>query len=689
MRNKILCLIFVIGIYSFLSLSWIVYTEYSGLLTQKLNKTDSPQFNTLNPSNQSISEKPSPSIPPAPSPITPQSTQGLFLEEYSEVLPYEPPQSTCQARDLFFTEEEYKKIFNFRKYSSCEMPTDDVIYLDGEYIYAECVDGEAEFSIDPGLPQRLGGEVKDEVIWSFDNKIGERSEYAFIRCGKTHYSLFFIRFNQTASDRANKIRFSRKHDPKNMNVFVLVIDSLSRFTSYKYMPKFTEYLGERMQNPEEFSDFSVYEFKRFGLPDIFTLPNMAQILYGESFEDIKKKLNVQKPDKNKESPEHLAYQKEKSMWNYYMNQGFVTLFTKDTVYDFLNRFMGREITADHVFQNYWRSAWSVYGFDDFANRQRCYGRQNSHNLTFGYTYDFFEKYKSNNKFAYVHLDAAHENTGNIQTVDEELKYFIKSLTALFKKREENFMIYIMSDHGFKFEKIMFDVRSFIENTSPLAYLLISDEVEQKIKARENLLHNSQMLTGRFDLNLMLKYLAHYPYDLPPNSYFEDIKKSYKIDSGVNLLTEKASPYRRCNELGVAKNRCICSWFEPIKRSDNTELEIIDKFYPLINQYFDHTSQTPGCNLVSDIKYLRGQRFNIHSMPKGYITFYELQFLVNNSTLVEAKFNFCYENRVKRGMVKLKGDLHPFSNYMVGKDKVLIQLSDLKVNKDCGDVGCLC
>ena len=682
MRNKIICLIVVIGIYSFLTLSWFVYTEYSGSLTQSLTKIDSPSLDTINP--------PSPPTPELQkSSSTSLTNKGQFLEEYSEVIYYEPPQSTCQAQDLHFTEEEYKRIFNFRKYSACQTPTDDVIYLDDDFIYAECVEGEAEFSVDPGLPQRLGGEVKDEVVWSFDNKIGERSEYAFIRCGKSLYSLFFIRFNQVAADRANKIRFSRKHDPKPMNVFVLVFDSLSRFTSYKFMPKFTEYLAQRIKSSEEFSDFSVYEFTRFGLPEIYTLPNMAQILYGEDFEEMRKKLNVKKPDRNKESPEHLAYQKEKSIWNYYMNQGYVTLFTKDTVYDFLNRFIGREITADHVFENYWRSAWSVYGFDDFSNRQRCYGRQNSHNLTLGYAYDFFEKYKNYNKFAYVHLDAAHENTGNIQTVDEELRDFIKSLTGLFQKRNENFMIYIMSDHGFKFEKLMFDVRSFIENTSPLAYLLISQEVEQKLNARENLLHNSQMLTGRYDLNLMLKYLAHYPYDMPDKSYFEEIKKSYKVESAINLLTEKASSYRKCSELGVAKNRCICSWFEPIRRSDKAEMEIVHKFFPLVNQYFEHTAKSPGCNSLSYLKYLKGQKFNIHGMSKGYITFYELEFLANNETVVEAKFNFCFENRVKRGMKKLQGELYPSSDYMVGKDKAFIQLSDLKVNKECGEVGCLC
>lgn len=595
----------------------------------------------------------------------------------------------CNIHELKYSDAEFRSIYRFNTYSSCKTKTNDLIYIEDDLIHAECEQGEPLFSIDPAKSQILGGFYKEEVEWGKNRSIGSHAEYAFIKCGKSIYSLFFFRPNKTISNKANEIRFKKNYDKKPLNVLLLVIDSVSRFTTYKYLPKLTKYLNDQKSSSDPNSFFSLYEFTKFGVPETNTVPNMAQILYGKSIETIETSIKVAVPDKTKDSPEHIAYQKVHSIWNYYKSQGFITLFYKDTIFDYISQFIGRRVTSDHSFLNYWRSAWPVYGFHDVSNRQRCMGNQNSHNLSFGYVYDYFEKYENNNKFAYLHLDAAHENSGNIQTVDQDGKDFFIALTQMFKRKNENFVIYFMSDHGFKFDKLKYDVRGFIEGSSPFGYLFVSKEVEEKLKAREFLRYNSEMLIGRFDTNLMLKYLAHYPYDMPNKEYFEKIKEGYGVKSAVNIFNEKISPYRTCDQIGVPKYRCICSWFEPINFNDDFQSKILSKTVDFLDRYFKDQMKKIECEEILGLEIIDGEVFNIHDASKGKVTLFSLDLKMNNSTFVGVEFYYCVKNKKKKNICIKTLNKLPFTDLNVQNENGLAQITSIVVNEPCNQDSCLC
>jgi hypothetical protein len=596
--------------------------------------------------------------------------------------------STCIVHAPSYSQSEYTKIFNFKKYSKCDTRTNDLVYFENNKIFASCEEEEPLYSVDPGLPQRLGGASKDKVSWTSDPTVGERSEYAFVKCGKSVYSLFFAQFNKTAQNRAQNIRNSRKHDKKPMNVLLFVIDSVSRFTLYKYLPTLSNYLKDLNKNNNLNDYFSVYEFTKFGIPDTHTLPNMVQILYGQSVEKMNKTIPIVNPKFHTDPERYFSFQKEKSIWDYYMNLGYVSMVQIESIFDYLSTFLGRKLSADHIFQNYWRAAWSVYGFHDVSNRQRCYGNQNSHNLTFSYTLDYFEKYENTNKFSYIHLNAAHENTGNIQTADEDTKHFLSSLTSLFQKRDENFAIFFISDHGFKFPKLFFDVRMFSEGVSPFAFLFLSKEIEEKLNAKENLIHNSEMLTGRFDVNLMLKVLALSPYEFS-ESELEKLKKNYEISNVVNLLTEKNKFDRSCRELGVDKNRCICSWFENIDVNDEVRMKVVDKLKGLVKMFFYDKGRDSECENFDDVKVERGQWFNIQGLNKGNVTFYELEMKVNDLVMLNASFYFCFKDAIDYKLLKSNKVNFPSTEFKMGKNTAFVQLTKVKSDKKCVEKGCLC
>lgn len=598
----------------------------------------------------------------------------------------EPPKSLCEVHEPEYTEDEYKSIFRFKSYGECKVPTNDFIEILEDQVVARCEVEEPRFIIDPGNPQKYGGEKKEDVKWSRKSELKPNSEYAFVKCGaKSVYAFAFIRFNSTAASRAASIRASLLPNtsvgPKPMNVLLLVFDSLSKFTVRKYMPTLSNFVQNGIARTNFHPEYSVYEFSRVGTPETYTIPNMAQLLYGEHWDTLKTKLNIKKPEFNSYSQQHIDYQRKKSIWSYFSSIGYTTLFLIDTVWDFTSRFIGRDILADHVFANYWRSAWAVYGYEDFSNRQRCVGKQNSHNLTFTYLFDYFQTYKNTNKFAYVHLHAAHESSGNIQTVDKDLVFFINGLFDLFSKRGENFALFLLSDHGLRFGKLAYDARLHLEATSPMSFFILSKEVETELKARENLWHNSFQFIGRMDINYAMKYLGHFPYGYSNLTYFEEIRKDLNMPGVCNLFKEKIKVDRSCKDLKIEEHRCACNWFKEFKNQ-----KFVDRLVGLVGEYFYSMGKREDCRALKDYEVVYVDRLMLEPKNRGLITIYRMTMKANGVNLI-AEFVFCYADKVKNGYKKLEGKQFPFKELKSKEGTVVIQMKSMKID-DC-QVNCIC
>lgn len=592
---------------------------------------------------------------------------------------------TCKAPDLYYTSKDLRRIFTPRLYSSCKTPTKDIIDFNGEEVYAKCEFGHPQFFADPGRAQRLGGEVKDPVTWSPTLELNNKSEYVFVRCGqRSVYTTVFNKFNLTISQRANEKRRELKADKKNFNVFLLVFDSLSRFVSYNFLPEFTSYLKEVGKEGN-----SVYEFKKIALPEEYTLPNMAEILYGETWDNLKFYLGGRKLPIEGEFPEHYKKQQEQSIWTHYSRLGFTTLFMYDTVWDFLSRFTGRDIIADHVFENYWRHAYDVYEWTDFSSKQRCMGHQNAHNISFKYVYEYFKNYKDNNKFAYVHLSPTHESSGNVRTLDSDLKIFVQSFLQLMKKRNENFVFYIISDHGWKFPDLILDVRYKAEILSPMTYLIMNKEVEDKMKAKEMLEYNKERLNSRYDLNLALKYLAYYPFNVDKEELNRVLKEKYDKPDVYNVFTEKIRNNRTCNDLGVKNYRCICDGFYEVDLESWDTESIEGKFSELIFNFFETRTKKDSCAKLASIKLLKVKKLEVQPERKGLITYYENLYKLNNKVEMKALFLYCVKENVKKPHGFIQSDLMPSITYDGPREKTLIQLQEVTLRVACGDKSCLC
>jgi hypothetical protein len=597
-------------------------------------------------------------------------------------------EKTCTLQEPKYKQDELRKIFAPRKYSACKTATQDIVDFRGVDFYVQCEYGEPLFFVDPGEPQRFGGEVKDPVSWSPSSQLLEKSEYVFVKCGrKSVYAHAFNRFNKTVENRANRIRWGKGGGKKNFNVLLLVFDSLSRFVSYNFLNEFTGFIKEVKKSSEI---YSVYEFKKIAMAEEYTLPNMAQILYGMTWDRLKSELSgARKLPVEGSFPEHVKLQREKSIWNHYSDMGYTTLFLYDTVWDFLSRFIGREILADHVFENFWRHAYDIYGWTDFSSKQRCMGTENSHNISFKYVSDYFTNYKNNNKFAYVHLSPTHESSGNVRTLDRDLKIFISNLLQLMKKRDEDLALYIISDHGWKFPDLILDPRYKVETLSPLTYLILSKEVEAKMNAKDFLDHNKEQLFTRFDMNLGLRYLAHYPYGLPDVNFQSNMKKTYTQEDVYNIFNEKIRTNRTCEDVGVVGHRCICEWFKDVGVDELYQDRLQERFSELLFTYFETRRYQDNCAKLASVNLIRVQKMNVQPERKGLITYYKVMYKINGIVEVKALFMYCQPDFVKKPFVLIHSDRMPFVTYDGSFSKVTVQLQEVILRVGCGDESCLC
>ena len=288
----------------------------------------------------------------------------------------------------------------------------------------------------------------------------------------------------------------------------------------------------------------------------------------------------------------------------------------------------------------------------------------------------------------MHLDAAHESSGNIQTVDLDLLNLLKSLTKLFKSTKQSFAIYLISDHGYKFEKLNFDPRGYIDIRSPLTYLMLSSDIESKLNAKSNLIYNSQMLTGRFDLNYMLKFLAHFPYENKDREYFENLRIQYEFKDVVNLLTERASPFRTCQDLGVEKVFCICSGYEELDQGFVFDAIIIKEAQELALKKLSIKAGKGICKNAERIEFFKGEKMNISDPDRGGIWVFNMEFRVNGNMIANEKFNYCIDSKAKLGAYLDRKDL-PISGFQVGKDKGFLQIVEIRIKNSCGSKDCIC
>lgn len=92
----------------------------------------------------------------------------------------------------------------------------------------------------------------------------------------------------------------------------------------------------------------------------------------------------------------------------------------------------------------------------------------------------------------------------MRTLDEDLMMFLQKTFEMFDNEDEDFVMFLISDHGRAVEKMSFTVKGYLEAMVPMTYIIMNKELEDALNSQKVLQHNTERLIGRYDINLSLK-----------------------------------------------------------------------------------------------------------------------------------------------------------------------------------------
>ena len=593
------------------------------------------------------------------------------------------PSVTCKVQDHTFSQAEVAKYWNYSSYGDCSPKVKASISIEDNILYAQCENGQTPLiHLESKTPELLGGQIENPSWIQNDFILLGTAQYVLVMCD-THsiYPVVFNRINQEVSRKSKILTNSISDSSKPLAVLLLVFDSISKDSASRNLKTTLNYLKHTV--PAKFNNkYSVYDFNLANAAGGTTRENMVQMLYGQNINYHEEILRGSVIFDEK----YLELQKD-SLWSYFSSLGYVTYFSVDTVYDYLVESTGRVITADHVFTNFWKIAKKVYGYTDHLEGQRCLGDHNAHFYSMNYTYQFLNNYRNHHRFGYAHITAAHEETGNVLTVDKDLQYFLENTFRLFDSDEEDLVIFLLADHGKHMKELEYSPKGQLESMMPMTFVVMNTELEQKIGSKDKMQHNVNRLMSRYDINFSLKALAFEPYGGYGQFSYERFKNKYPVADAVSIFHEKISDKRKCVEIGVQEDDCICKDYAIVNLNDKTEKKIFDEAMVLVRMYIGNEQEE--CEDMNVFSISSAKKIQNKTVRGGWNSFYLYRVVMQsgNVLLTSAVFS-TYSKAVENNYI-LEESPAIYSVFTVDNGiEVFVKVTEIRLEGPCNPSPCI-
>ena len=462
-----------------------------------------------------------------------------------------------------------------------------------------------------------------ETIGS-EKVLNKSSEYHYIKCSAEISDVYLRNIkNFTSLNRAkNKTNELRNHygtkELRPLTIIAFYIDSASRQLIYRNLPKTIEYLNKVI---DENSNYKVYEFLINNAIKAFTVPNMTPLNLGISYSTMEKKFTGNYIEQSAEAL--LTLQEEKSLFTHFRDMGFVTMFTSDAVADTMAYILGRKALVDHQVSNFWKMGNQFYGLDEFKDKDICMGSHPAHYYTLSYLDEFLENYAGTSKFAFAHINTAHESTGSkLNTADEDFEKYLRKLLDNFDFINEDLVFMLGGDHGTSKGDFM-TIEGLAERVMASQFLIANTKLLKRLKSEEFLRMNTRLPVSRYDWYKTLKFLSYAPYtELDINSQeYEKIETEY---TSFSLFHEPADESRTCSDLGVFDLFCLSRKFEKVDRIQWSN-DIFKYFLSTASEKLNiHLTKKPKCPKISLNKIKEFEKFSFDITDPSKSTTYLIQ-----------------------------------------------------------------
>ena len=317
-------------------------------------------------------------------------------------------------------------------------------------------------------------------------------------------------------------------------IFLLTIDSFSRNHFYRKLPTVAKFLNE---SEKTIPDYSVFDFKLHSTYSKDSITNQAPIFGGRDYDN---KMNHSRRDK-------LG---EHAMWNQIKAKGFITLFGLDDCDINFAEVLGNNIEVDYSVRQFYcisERYMRILNSKKFTE-QRCLGPQMIHAYMLNYTLEFIKMYPKSNLWIYLHINTAHERTGqHAVTLDKDLTRFLEEFLEMTKNSET--FVFLGADHGMRYGEWYHSVEAYQETKLPSMFVIATKTLlDTYPNSYHSLSENSMRLTSKLDIRKTVLALA-------------GIKENEKYS--INLIEEIASYSRTCVDINTKASYCACSYIEKL------------------------------------------------------------------------------------------------------------------------------
>lgn len=599
--------------------------------------------------------------------------------------------------------ENAARILTYTKYYDCKIPDKSKIELIDDKVFINCAEKSINsYSLDP-LEQEIFGVGESTVIWERISKPTavniNKAQYIFIKCARTSiYSMVFNHFDSKISEKSQNLRKNIEaqfnlNSTRPLTVHILVIDSVSRQNFFRTQTDTLKFLNTQVLSGKFSEKFTVYDFWLTNTINLFTKANMIPVLYGETHTEIENEIGKMNTNNDSFSPAYLEIQK-KAIWSYFSSLGYVTMFGYDTIWDFLSSCTGKKIQTDYNFLNFWKAAMKIYNYNDFSDKQRCFGGKNAHSYLLDYSLQFIKNYSRHNRFLYAHISPAHESTGVIQTLDGDLKSYLTSILSYFSDNShEDLVLLLMSDHGRGAARLEFSLEQFTEHRLPITMIITNKEFVQNIGGAKALAVNSERLIGRFDLHLTLQTLAIAPYGRLSQKSYTEMKKKYANKQTVSLFMEEIRKNRTCEDIAVRDIDCLCKNFEKVEKNDIIHYKAVNVLVNLAMESIrKRVKNVFKCKIPDFFQIGEVSVFFIKTIEDGASRIYKANV---HSLLMEVEViaNFAKEEQFinTRSWIDNLDDMNPREIFNQTGIEMMVQISSINITRSLceGFNECLC
>ncbi|KFM73443.1 hypothetical protein X975_11082, partial [Stegodyphus mimosarum] len=332
---------------------------------------------------------------------------------------------------------------------------------------------------------------------------------------------------------------------KFYNVLILGIDSLSRLSFMRQLPKTYQFLTKKLN-----------AFILRGLTKVGdnTFPNLIAMLTGKSV------LNQELPHIH--DPKE-PYDSWPFVWKNFSRAGYATLFAEDRPdINLLNYYRGglQKSPTDHYMRPFWLAVQS--SMLHRISSSFCFGNIPKHLLQLRYTQDFVKKYSSIKRpfFAFSFLvELSHDYISHVSSADADLEAWLKQL--FHSGYLNRTFLFFLSDHGHRFDALRATLIGRIEERMPFFAVVVPHLLSKNQNGFiQNLRTNQGRLTTPYDAYFSL-------LDILSHSINHTVLGSIKSDRGSTLFGPVSSN-RTCSTAGIPDHYCTCETEENLDISDS-------------------------------------------------------------------------------------------------------------------------